>query len=429
MSAWLTLVLASRLGMSRAFGAVAVLIAFASPLAVTMHRQVYLDNIAAPWVLLAFVLVLDRKQRLWSYVAAGAAFAVAVGTKETTVILVPVLLWAILRHGHPRTRAFSVAGFLGALALVAYYPLMALLRGELLPGDGHVSLWDAVTFQLLQRPGSGAMWDIGSPSHTVVQAWLFYDSWIIGLGLLGLPLALAVKRLRLLGLALVVIVLVALKPGGYLPAMYIIVALPLLGLAAAGTAEVAWTGVRRLAARAGRLPGGGLRFLARAGAAAVAVLILLDWSPALADVMSKRTNDARASAEEWMETNLPAGSTVLTDDVTWVKLVRDGLVEREEAIWFYKLDTDPAVQKTLPGGWRDVDYLVVTDQMRLSLAGDPTLEQSAAALRNSRAVASFGTGESSVEIRQVVPSGIGAIPAAPAAPTAGTAGANLEGTP
>jgi len=406
VSAWLTYVLGRRLGMRRVFAALAVVVAFASPLGITMHRQVYLDNIAVPWLLLSFVLVLDRRQRLWSYVAAGLAFAVAVGTKETTVVLAPVLLWIILSHGNRRTRTFSLAGFLGTAALVGYYPLMALLRGELLPGAGHVSLLDALNFQLLHRPGSGAMWIEGSSSHTVLLSWLYYDPWVIVLGIAGLPVALAVRRLRPLGVALLLVVLVALKPGGYLPAMYVIVALPLLGLAVAATGDAAWNGVRRLAGGWGHLPDRLLRLSGGLVVAGGVLVLAMAWAPGLSEVTTQRTNDARTQAEGWAQANLPRGSTVLTDDVTWVSLVRSGTVERNRAIWFYKLDTDPEVRARLTDGWRDVDYLISTDQMRGSLAGDPTLSQSSAAMRNSELVARFGAGESTVEIRRVLPGGV-----------------------
>jgi hypothetical protein len=55
-SAGLLYVLARRLGVSRAFAAIAILLFGLSPLAITWLRQVYLDNWATPWILAAFVL-------------------------------------------------------------------------------------------------------------------------------------------------------------------------------------------------------------------------------------------------------------------------------------------------------------------------------------------------------------------------------------
>jgi hypothetical protein len=94
---------------------------------------------------------------------------------------------------------------------------------------------------------------------------------------------------------------------------------------------------------------------------------------------------------------------VLADDVTWVALVEGHVLPRSGALWFYKLDTDPAVRETLPGGWRDVDYVVATDQLRNAIAGDPTLRQAATALQKSQLVATFGDGDGRVEIRKVTP--------------------------
>jgi hypothetical protein len=62
-----------------------VLLFALSPLAVSSLRMVFLDNLATPWVLSAFVLAASPKRRLWSYAASGACFAVAILTKETTV--------------------------------------------------------------------------------------------------------------------------------------------------------------------------------------------------------------------------------------------------------------------------------------------------------------------------------------------------------
>ena len=45
------------------------------------------------------------------------------------------------RHSHRDTRKFALTGAVTACVLVgAVYPLYALLKGELFPGAGHVSL-------------------------------------------------------------------------------------------------------------------------------------------------------------------------------------------------------------------------------------------------------------------------------------------------
>jgi 4-amino-4-deoxy-L-arabinose transferase-like glycosyltransferase len=400
--------LARRIGLGRAFAALAVVLAFVSPLAVVLQRQVYLDNVATPWVLLSLVLALDPRRRLAMHLAAGAAFAIAVLTKETSVLLLPVAALVLLRSTDARTRPFSIAGWLSGVALIVFYPLTAVLRGELVPGRGHVSLWDAVMFQIVDRSGTGAMWDPNSLSRLALDSWLTYDSWIVIFGLAAAPVCLAVRALRPVGLAVALLTLVALKPSGYLPVMYVIVALPFLGLAAAGAAEVLWHLAHRLAVRAVpqlRSTRGVVvqarRVLVGAAALAVAGGLAWVWTPTLHSVLTTPANNFRYDAEAWVAANVPASSVVLADDVTWVALVDDHVVPRSRALWFYKLDTDPAVRAELPGGWRDVDYVVATDQLRNAIAGDPTLREAASALKESDLVAVFGDGDGRVEIRRV----------------------------
>jgi hypothetical protein len=159
--------LARRLGLRRPAAAGAVLVFALSPLArgsraggrpaFGMHRAVYLDNIATPLLLAAFVLVLSPTRRLAAHAAAGLCLAAAVLVKETSLLLVPAVLWQYWQVSDRRTRRYSLilSGALFALVITAYL-LYAAPRGELLPGPGHVSLVDAIRFQLTGRAASGS---------------------------------------------------------------------------------------------------------------------------------------------------------------------------------------------------------------------------------------------------------------------------------
>jgi 4-amino-4-deoxy-L-arabinose transferase-like glycosyltransferase len=400
VSGALIYLLARRLGMHPAWAFAAGLLTTVSPLTVTLGRQVYLDTIAVPWVLATFLLIANRRQHLWMYAAAGLSFGVAVLTKETTLVLLPAVVWALVQHTHARTRAVAAAGFGGAFALTGGgFLLMAVLRGELFPGAGHVSVVDGVLFQLVSRPGSGSILEAGSPSRIILEGWLFFDSWIILLGLAALPVALVVRRLRPVGAGLLLIVLVACKPNGYLPAMYVIVALPLLGLVAAGAADAVWGWVLRRRPTV-RMPG--IAVLS-AAVAAVVVLAAPAWAAALDGARTSSANDDREAAEAWLAQRLRPGDVVLVDDVSWVGLVQNGASAREDTIWFYKLDTDPEIETAFPGGWRDVDYVLSTDQLRLAVTNDPSLRQSAGALAHSQVIASFGSGPGAVDVHLVEP--------------------------
>ena len=71
-------------------------------------------------------------------------------------------------------------------------------------------------------------------------------------------------------------------------------------------------------------------------------------------------------------------------------------------IWFYKADLDPAVTKTMPRGWKDVDYVVASPTVRRDAVDLPNVK---AAIEHSTPVATFGTGADRIEIRQVQTTG------------------------
>jgi hypothetical protein len=73
-----------------------------------MHRAVYLDNIATPLLLAAFLLVLSPTHRLAAHAAAGLCLAAAVLAKETSLLLVPAVVWQHWQVSDRRTRRYSL---------------------------------------------------------------------------------------------------------------------------------------------------------------------------------------------------------------------------------------------------------------------------------------------------------------------------------
>jgi hypothetical protein len=185
--------------------------------------------------------------------------------------------------------------------------------------------------------------------------------------------------------------------------MYVIVVLPFLGLSAAAALDIGRELTVRYRPHRPRLAALGTPAVAAAVPVLFVAALAVAWVPGLRVVAGSEVNGERAAAERWIEQHVPSSSVVLTDDVTWLRLVRDGVVPRQQAIWFYKLDTDSEITKRYPGGWRDVDLVVATSELRQSVAGNPALVQSAAVLAHSRTVAEFGEGAAAVQIRQVLP--------------------------
>jgi hypothetical protein len=402
VSVALVYVLARRCGLSWPFAALAMAAFGLSPLSVAMLRQVLLDGLALPWVLAAFVLAASPHRRLWSFAAAGTCAAIGVLSKETMLIVVPALVLAVWSQSDRRTRPFCMTAFTVPFVLiVAGYPLYAILKGELIPGAGHVSLADAIWFQIVSRASTGSPLDPSSASHTVVQGWLSIDALLVVAGVVAVPLAISRRRLRPIALALAIIVVVALRPG-YLPQPYVLVALPFAALVATAAVERLWRWVDvRARRRRHRAP---LRVLFAATALVPIVAVGVHWHQERGDRDAYDANRAYAQATRWIERNVARDRRVLVDDTFFVDLADAGFRPGLGVVWFSKLDTatnlDPSVIRALPRGADEFDVVVSTPIMRSTLEQNPgTLGEVRRAIRRGRVTRSFGsTSDERVEI-------------------------------
>ncbi|MFF9027794.1 ArnT family glycosyltransferase [Streptomyces iakyrus] len=416
ISAVLVYVLGRRLALPRWAAALGMVFFGLSPLSVVLQREIFLDNLAVMWTLLAFTLAASPSRHLWHHFGAGIAAATAVLTKETMLVVLPALFLTMWRHSHRDTRKFAITGAVTACALIGFsYPLFALLKGELLPGAGHVSLWDGVKYQMT-RPGSGFILDQGSGSWGVLQSWLYYDKVLPLGGLAGALLLLltwrwSVTARALAGPALAVAIFaaLALRPNGYLPAMYVIQALPFLALVlAGGTASVAHAVLSRWRSEAEKRYVSVSRYaLAAVLALAAGAYVVPRWYDGAHTAVTTDANAPYKAASKWLATEVedPERTRVLVDDALWLDLVHQGYRPGLGVIWFYKADLDPAVTKTMPRGWKDLDYVVASPTVRRDAADLPNVK---AAMEHSEPVATFGTGEDRIEIRQIQTSAGGA---------------------
>jgi Dolichyl-phosphate-mannose-protein mannosyltransferase len=410
--------LARRIGMSRWAAAAAVAVFALSPLAISLSRMVYLDNLAVAWVLGALVLLCSPRYRLSAVFGAATCFGIAVLTKETMLLLLPMFAWLVWTRSAPVTRRYAFAVFIAVFGVVvSTYVLMAVLRGELVPGPGHVSLWDGITFQLRDRAAGGALDDPYSLKRNTVDQWFRLDP---ALPILAGPIALAalfVERLRPFAVGLVILIVTILRPG-YLPAPFILSALPLTALLAAGIGEVALrylfrtvehplVGLRRLVGpRRLRVPA------LAAGALIVSIVVSL-WLPTERGLLESDDDASMRQAQQWIQQNVPKTDRLIVDDAMWVDLIRDGR-DRRNVVWGYKVDTDEQVQGWAPHGWADYEWVVSTATLRSSMRPNGVF---ADAVAHSQPAAIFGSGVTQVEVLRVdngAPTSKPPLPAAPA---------------
>lgn len=393
--------LARKIRLPRWSAAVAVGLFALSPVSLQFHRMVFLDNLSVMWVLAALVLASSRRHSLAAAVGSGVCFSAAVLTKETFVVLLPALVYTLWQHSDRRTRRWNIAAAGSAsLAVVTFYPLYALVKSELVPGVGHVSLLGSIAWQLTGRQGSGSVFDPSSGASQLVHGWLALDPWLLLGGFALAPIALAYRRARPLVLAMVVLVLVLLR-GGYLPYPYVIAFLPFAALIAAAAALVVW----RCSGMATAIRGGGaLRWLLRwvapvlplALAAVLVVGLAPSWTRFADTALTAPDSQPAVEATTWIENNIDPHAVIVVDDYLWTDLTEKGFTR---PIWTYKADLDPSVQATLlPDGWRSVQYVALPARAKDTLAELPTVQ---AALLHSEVVADFGNGE--LVVRKVIP--------------------------
>jgi hypothetical protein len=361
--------------------------------------------VAIAWALAAFVLALTPRRRLWAFAASGGCFALALLSKETTFVLLPALLVAVAQTADGRTRRYCLTLFAAFLALIALtYPLYATLKGELLPGRGHVSLVGYTIVQLFTRKGTGSIFDPTSETHATVTAWLNLDPWVLGAALVLAPIALVRRSTRAVTFAFLIQVVMVLRPG-YLPNMYVIGLLPFAALIVAGATEALWNAPRAVMARMLAWP----TRAAVAGVAAAAVVVVAPgWAQTDRAAMTQRPDAPERAAERWVVDHIGHNERLIVGDEFWIYLVEHGFDHHpvkggffsRTVVVYWPLDYDPAVKRRFPHGWRDFNYMISTNAVRSTLQLTPTTAQ---ALDHSRVVAQFGRGQGRIEIRAIDP--------------------------
>ena len=371
-----------------------------SPLAIALHRQVFLDNIAVTWILVAFLLALSPRQHLGLQMLAGVTAAVSVLSKETLILAVPAILLALWQNSHPRTRNFATIGFVcGFVTTSAFYPLYALLKGELLWRDrDRVSMLEMLVYQLFGREGSGSVFDSQSQAYETLVGWSLQDAAILIVGTVSATVALFIRRLRGPALAATIpILIVAVRPDGYMPGMLVVQILPFFALTTVGVAQVLATALRSAAesARFRWVPG-----VVCMVAVALMLVVLPRWWDSSRREWTTTVNDPLTQAAAWFDDphRIAGSERILTDDTIWLDLVALGYDPTREVLWHFKVDLDKEVKQQLTHGWQDLDYVVSTPTIRRTAGGLPTVS---AALRNSRVVVAFGSGDDRVEIREI----------------------------
>jgi endo-1,4-beta-D-glucanase Y/4-amino-4-deoxy-L-arabinose transferase-like glycosyltransferase len=399
--------LARKLGCGAPLAALAVLLFSLSPLAVYYQRLVLLDNIMLFWALLSLDLLLDGWGRLSRTALSGICFGLAVLTKETALFLTPAMLYIAVQERRQHQGRFAVSGWLlPMLIVVSWYPLYALLNGELLPagqsvriflfsansGSG-VSLVDALKWQTSR--GGGGLFSLNSQFWQLVRLdWLPRDPLLLvaGPAATALNLLRGVRDRRALAAGLLgALPLLYLARGGIVFNFYILVAIPFLCLNLAVL----------LAPLFARLPSPAAVALALAAAVALSGGY---WQTGRAQPLYLQSPGlAGREAITWIKGHLPPQSMIIADDDFWTDLHEPS----SDAPGFpnvhshWKVAADPAVRSGIfRDDWRTVDYLIMTPGLEIAF-NDSGNTLALDALRNAHLVKRWSADGGVVELWKV----------------------------
>lgn len=389
--------LARRLGIGSVAAGLGVLAYGLSPLAVEFSRYVMLDNVALPWLLAAFLLALSPSRHLVAAIGAALCMAIAILSKETFVILLPVLLYALWRNGDRRNRRYQMAAFGVVFVMISgLYILYAVLKKELLPGNGHVSLLGSLYWQLFGREGSGSILVQGSGSHGLLNYWLNIDRFLLLAGVISLPFAFIYRKLHAAAFSLLINLALMLR-SGYMPFPYVIVLLPFSALVFAGVLHYAV--IAPLMAR--------VSLIRRLISGAVAVLLTVvavslvapDWQAKLSVLTTVDQDESSRETIDWIAENVSRDNLLIVESALWTDLVQHGFDE-PEPVWLYKTETDPEVAKEI-GSWKNIDYVILNGPTVGSAGFNNAFPTVSQAIDNAELVREFGSDNQKLLIYKV----------------------------
>lgn len=371
--------------------ALAVLFFSLSPLALFYQRLLLLDNIALFWILLSVELLLDGWGRLSRTVLSGICFAMALLAKETAIVLLPAMLLIAFHQRWEHHGPFAIGGWLVPMGLVvSWYPLFALLKGELWPTvwpieasatggpPPGVSLLNTLLWQA-SREGGGMFNLQNSFWELVREEWLPLDALL----LIGGTAAILINLVRgfgsrhalvagLLGL----LPLAYLARGGVVFGYYMCFVVPFFCLNIGVV-------LAPLLNRFRPAPAAGLAALSAAG-----LLALYTATGALQPFYTANASQAGRDAIAWIKANLPEDSLIVGRDDMWADLHEPGAAGPAFTGYHshWKVSGDPAIRDgVFRNDWRNVDYLVVSPGLIDGMAAsDNTIGMEA--LRNAQPV-------------------------------------------
>lgn len=322
-------ILTSKLTNSKYLSFVSALIFITSTLTLTFDRMVLLDNLAVFWFLLSLVILIMRPTSIKNLALSGLSLSIAILTKESLLFFLPPYLFLTyyLNRTNTHRKYALLVSYTTIFFLLSFFPLLAVLKNELLPRTGQVSLFDTVLFQAGR--GSGIpFWDSESHFRLMLNTWMKIDPilLILGAGSTILSLILPLPTIQKIFTSLSVFFLIFLLRGGQIYEFYIIPLIPFLVLNLTFLLHF-------------------FQKLTRSSLLTIATLLIL-LSNILANSLYPFTSLATTTQTQSIDTlkSLPVNSTIVANNYAYLDLY---LQEKNQIHWYQKVESDPSIRNSV----------------------------------------------------------------------------------
>ncbi len=445
-----------RLGANTMLRFVGVALFVLTPLSLFYLRQVFLDTIATPWLLLSIAAMVSKRSWLGRAVMSGGFLGIAVLSKETLALFLPAAIVYIWLNADGRVRRYALVLFFGASGIVvAFYFLFAILRGELLPGPNHTSLIGAIEWQLVQRGGGGNVLIPGTLNNSTVETWFGLARPFIYATVVSSVLCLTRRSTAFIGVSILIGTAMLFRSSGYLPAMFITAYIAQGVLSIVLSSQILIDLITSLTTKiTSRVKddhaviidirqeepvllnssdiGVSLydrRTLQWQRWLSIVLTVLLSTTGAYLLYPTYKTNDTTlfsnakstnfwlplGQAERWIGSHISRKSVLLTDDYVWTDFVDEGFAPTH-VVWVWKYGSDPEVVNRYPNPLRDITYIISTENLRSdlilpyrtwntkdeSIVRTNVLHRDYYVFEHSKVIKRFGSGYFRISIREVI---------------------------
>lgn len=348
-----------RIGKNSIAGITASLFFILSPLSIYYHRLVILDNIMVFWMLLSLYLLLGTKKQLTHYIISALCFGIAVLTKETAIIALPVYAYLIYFSSHTYHRLFSTMQWIILTSsFISLYGLFALLKGELFPygtilggNTPHVSLLEGIVWQAGR--GGGNIFNSSSQFRESLDYWFKIDPFFLSFGFLSFILTTieGIKKKTYYAItAITFFLLLYFIHGGVVLQFYIVAIIPFLCIHIGILIHTIYIHISSEKLRTS---------FSIASISCIIFYFCLYYisNPIL---FTQDQTSQQIAAVNSLQTLLNSSSIAVVDNYAYPALVHSS-ADTRRILSYWKIDKDPDIrQNILHNNWQRIDYILAT---------------------------------------------------------------------